>query len=67
MYFMLHSEKRMETDRKNKHVKADCNTFLVIGACEFITFASLIEKYVTLCTIIIDLVYNTLTSTRLNR
>ena len=66
---MLHSEKRMEIDRKNKHVKADCNTFLVIGACEFITFASLIEKYVTVtfCTIIIDLVYNTLTSTRLNR
>ena len=41
--------------------------FLVIGACEFITFASLIEKYVTFCKIIIDLVYNTSTNIRLNR
>ena len=59
MYFKLHGEKRMEIDRKNQHVKADCNDFLVIGACEFITFASLIEKYVTFCTIILHLVYNT--------
>ena len=67
MYFKLHGEKRMEIDRKNKQVKGDCNAFLVIGACEFIIFASLMEKYVTFCIIILDLVYNTYTNTRLNR